>query len=63
MPKEDALTRILGADQPGIMRGAGFGVTSKTLKMHQQNSAWTKSIHKELKDLKEWKKQMEDMIK
>ena len=31
--------------------------------MHQQNSAWTKSIHKELKDLKEWKKQMEDMIR
>ena len=56
------MARALGPEQPGCIRGCGFGVTFKKLAAQEQIKAWKKIVYDELMDLKEWKKKMEGML-
>ena len=56
------MARALGPEQPGCIRGCGFGVTFKKLAAQEQIKAWKKIVYDELRDLKEWKNKMEGIL-
>lgn len=58
---EYPLTRALGLERPGCVRGRGFGVTLKTLEAQGINMAWRKNMEDQLQELKECTRQMQDL--
>ena len=61
-PTNDALSRTLGPEAPGYIRGCGFGAILTKVGVAEQIKCWNKAIYDELAELKAWKKQMQSIL-
>lgn len=50
--KEDAVSKVLGKDKPGRVRGMGRGITATKLAFIQARDSRLEELHNEVEDLK-----------